>query len=175
VGRTLVANRLLGGSACGKRQRVRPLNSVVRQHSDMWPWIRIVTVLAAILTGPIMYNELRAEFENELPSWSFVAAIVGFGICSTLFVLAILNAQSQYAWSKPSWYESPIDFRQPAQLIHMAAWIYLAVGLSTAVESLILGARNFMFLLPLSLGIGTLLGLKLAVGTFDRFESENAA
>ena len=32
VGRTLVANRLLAGSACGKRQRGRPLNSVVRRH-----------------------------------------------------------------------------------------------------------------------------------------------
>jgi len=34
VGRTLVANRLLAGSACGKRHRGRPLNSVVRWHSN---------------------------------------------------------------------------------------------------------------------------------------------
>ena len=32
MGRTLVANRLLAGSACGKRQRGRPLNAIVRQH-----------------------------------------------------------------------------------------------------------------------------------------------
>jgi hypothetical protein len=32
VARTLVANRRLAGSACGKRQRGRPLNSVVRQQ-----------------------------------------------------------------------------------------------------------------------------------------------
>jgi quercetin dioxygenase-like cupin family protein len=32
VGRTLVANRLLAGSACGKRRRGRPLNSVVSHH-----------------------------------------------------------------------------------------------------------------------------------------------
>ena len=32
MGRTLVANRWLAGSVCGKRQRGRPLNSVVRQH-----------------------------------------------------------------------------------------------------------------------------------------------
>jgi hypothetical protein len=35
VGRTLVANRWLAGSACGKRRHARPLNSVVRQHADM--------------------------------------------------------------------------------------------------------------------------------------------
>jgi hypothetical protein len=33
VGRTQVANKLLAGSACGKRRRARPLNSVVRRHS----------------------------------------------------------------------------------------------------------------------------------------------
>jgi hypothetical protein len=46
VGRTLVASKLLAGSACGKRQVVRPLNSVVRHHprrcpntpsSQLWP------------------------------------------------------------------------------------------------------------------------------------------
>ena len=35
MGRTLVANKLLAGSACGKRQRGRPLNSVVRHHENM--------------------------------------------------------------------------------------------------------------------------------------------
>ncbi len=34
MGRTLVANKLLAGSACGKRRRGRPLNSVVRAHED---------------------------------------------------------------------------------------------------------------------------------------------
>jgi hypothetical protein len=32
VGRTLVANGLLAGSACGKRRVARPLNSGVRHH-----------------------------------------------------------------------------------------------------------------------------------------------
>jgi len=36
VGRTLVANRLLAGSACGKRRCARPLNSVVRAHVTLW-------------------------------------------------------------------------------------------------------------------------------------------
>ena len=36
MGRTLVANRLLAGSACGKRHRVRPLNSVVRLQMEFW-------------------------------------------------------------------------------------------------------------------------------------------
>ena len=34
MGRTLVANRLLAGSACGKRQRGRPLNAIVSHHLE---------------------------------------------------------------------------------------------------------------------------------------------
>ena len=34
VGRTLVANRLLAGSACGKRHRGRPLNAIVSHHLE---------------------------------------------------------------------------------------------------------------------------------------------
>jgi hypothetical protein len=40
VGRTLVANRLLAVSACGKQQRVRPLNSVVSLHVGSWQLIK---------------------------------------------------------------------------------------------------------------------------------------
>jgi hypothetical protein len=141
----------------------------------MWLWIRIVTVLAALATGPVTYQKMHAEFENQVPSWSFVVAMVGFGIFSTLFVLAIHNAQTKYAWSKPSWLENPFNFRQPAQFFHMGAWSFVTLGLSTALYPLMLGMRNFMFVLPLSVGVGMLLGLKLAVGTFDRFENANAA
>jgi hypothetical protein len=48
VGRTLGANRLLARSACGKRHRGRPLNSVVRLHlsadhliEEWTPWERL--------------------------------------------------------------------------------------------------------------------------------------
>src|SRR5258706_7551068 len=54
VGRTLGANRLLAGSACGKRHRVRPLNSVVRQHTK---------TVATIHTGDHI-GELKAIAAN---------------------------------------------------------------------------------------------------------------
>jgi hypothetical protein len=39
VGRTLVANKVLACSACGKRHRGRPLNSVVSRHMTTHPGI----------------------------------------------------------------------------------------------------------------------------------------
>ena len=50
MGRTLVANRLLAGSACGKRhRRGRPLNSVVRHQSMSATDICARTITASIL------------------------------------------------------------------------------------------------------------------------------
>ena len=48
VGRALVANRWLAGSARGKRQRVRPLNLVVSWHS------------ASMASNPKTYGEVES-------------------------------------------------------------------------------------------------------------------
>jgi len=50
VGRTLVANRWLAGSACGKRNRGRPLNSVVSHHRNAVQ----KPLLAALIAPPIL-------------------------------------------------------------------------------------------------------------------------
>src|SRR5438477_452947 len=54
VGRTLVANRLLAGSACGKRRRGRPLNSVVRHQAMRRDTLEIYSdaTSAAVLRHP---------------------------------------------------------------------------------------------------------------------------
>ena len=55
MGRTLGANRLLAGSACGKRRRGRPLNSVVRQPLEAtrmkWQRVPIVSRLVCLFFG----------------------------------------------------------------------------------------------------------------------------
>jgi hypothetical protein len=52
VGRTLVANKLLAGSACGKRHRARPLNSVVR-HQREWPLRHALGELLMVVLIPL--------------------------------------------------------------------------------------------------------------------------
>jgi uncharacterized protein (DUF983 family) len=53
VGRTLGANRMLAGSACGKRRRGRPLNSVVRQRMG---------AACPKCQGALGWSQLRGEF-----------------------------------------------------------------------------------------------------------------
>jgi len=47
AGPTLVANRMLAGSACGKRRIVRPLNSIVRPHEEHRGRLKVNTSLCS--------------------------------------------------------------------------------------------------------------------------------
>jgi len=80
VGRTLDANRLLAGSACGKRHRGRPLNSVVRCHLEIAifgagvPWSKVVNSIGLVLdiSGAILLfkfglpEDVRREGQSYL-------------------------------------------------------------------------------------------------------------
>jgi hypothetical protein len=69
VGRTLVANTLLAGSACGKQQRGRPLNAIVRRHqmSSARDWIiptavcGVVLLVTAVILGGFLGDFLFSD------------------------------------------------------------------------------------------------------------------
>jgi hypothetical protein len=80
VGRTLVANRLLAGSACGKRQRGRPLNAIVRSHANergISSGLRFTSVTLA------RFNQLAArhffQSQSSLFGLRLAPGIRGFG------------------------------------------------------------------------------------------------
>jgi hypothetical protein len=88
VGRTLVANKLLAGSACGKRCRGRPLNSVVRKHFEMIAEVHapsrkstisaifgaVLIVVALAISLPVAVN-----FPESWPGAVLVLALAGLG------------------------------------------------------------------------------------------------
>ena len=66
MGRTLGANRLLAGSACGKRQRWRPLNSVVRpQRMDTSKPIQTIARPKSSAFAVTFARELLPLFEHH--------------------------------------------------------------------------------------------------------------
>jgi hypothetical protein len=65
VGRILVANRLLAGSACGKRRRGRPLNSVVRPQDVARRPARSLTENEALLSFPLWVERgMKPSIQN---------------------------------------------------------------------------------------------------------------
>jgi NADH:ubiquinone oxidoreductase subunit 2 (subunit N) len=87
VGRTLASNRWLAGSACGKRQQVRPLNSVVRlqmARGSVVAWIGYGSVaIIAFLLG-FMAIAYSAAYGTSPFAFSSVFAIP---ILVSLFLL----------------------------------------------------------------------------------------
>ena len=83
MGRTLVANRLLAGSACGKRQRGRPLNAIVRFNlAECSSTVR--KIIAAFLLAPTVVlagwinksGETLPESDNRKAVGTFGAQLV---------------------------------------------------------------------------------------------------
>jgi hypothetical protein len=88
VGRTLVANRLLAGSACGKRQRVRPLNSVVRRHLIMASATRMNGINAILGRSPVA---LTVSVVGALAS-GLTTSAHGVAVYALAVVLAVFSA-----------------------------------------------------------------------------------
>jgi hypothetical protein len=142
------------------------------------PWFiaRALIIVVTALSARTAYWGARAEFENQSPSWIFVAAIVGMGIFTVLFILTILRLNPlswSRLWTAPSWSANPFDPRQPAQFFHLAGWCFVALGLSAALYVSLIGASNFFYLIPLSFGVGMLAGVKFSEGVFREQFEEN--
>ena len=76
MARTPVANRRLAGSACGKRRRGRPLNSVVRQHESKG---------RDLTQDPFTTPKAPLEIEvSALRETDFVKSYVCYVLCAML-------------------------------------------------------------------------------------------
>jgi len=135
------------------------------------PWFRtrLFALVCAVLAAPLLFHQMRAEFEGERPTLGFVAAVFAFGVVGVLFVLA-LQAANPYAsarWTKPTW-SSPINWNQAIHVFHLNGWFFTVLGLSTAIYTLAIGSSNFLSVLPLAVGLGILLGVRLSPLVFRK-------
>jgi hypothetical protein len=133
-----------------------------------WMAVRIVGIAAVVAAAPSLYNSMRSEFAGQSPSWTFVVAILGITALAIPFVLSLqsMNPFSKTPWSRPSWSSNLFDLRQPLQSIHYSAWLFVALGLSLAVYTAWIDSKNLLFVLPLLIGAGALVGVKLSMLLF---------
>jgi len=101
VGRTLVANRWLAGSACGKRQRGRPLNSVVRRHLKTRAALIVIAVssAAAGLSGYVGARLIHDQKPwHEYPVVDATEAFLVFVAPVLVFAVTWRAARAPWAW-----------------------------------------------------------------------------
>jgi hypothetical protein len=143
----------------------------LRKHSH-WFYLRLVALLCAAVAAPFVYGQMRAEFHNSEFSWGLLLSLFAFGALGVPLVLSIqsINPFAEPRWVRPSWEASLWRRRQPLLAMHTGAWSVIVLGISTAGYEALIGSSNLLWRFFLSIGLGVLVGVRLAEAMFrNRF------
>ena len=129
---------------------------------NIWIIVRLALVALFFLQGALSSQAIAPP---EGASASLLLAAFAFGIVSMLFVIGIqrVNPWSAPTWRYPSWSINPFMLREPLQFFHFASFTFIAVGIGTALRSVVLGeSLGLSVLFAPVIGAGTLGGKPLS-------------
>jgi hypothetical protein len=113
---------------------------------------------------------------NPAINLSALGVIFVFTILALLFVVGmqVVNPLSAKVWHKPDWNRNPFNLKDPIQFFHLAAYIMFAQG-AVVLSRLLFSNIPFYLesLVPLVIGAGVLIGIKLAMHLFKVKYPEN--
>ncbi|MCP4607903.1 MAG: hypothetical protein GY845_04215 [Planctomycetes bacterium] len=139
---------------------------------NKWKWIR--SGLMTLMMVASLFMPLEPQVKPPM-DWSTLAIIFVFIPFGLLFVIGIqaFNPLSVKVWKKPNWNLNPMNFRDPVQFFHFAAYLMLAQGFITILR---LPFSNNVFhpgvLIPLVMGVGLLIGVQMITLIFKSKYSE---
>jgi len=123
-----------------------------------WLQLRIALV---VLSAPA-WLAIRAAMQDDFstpPSWHFPIILIGF---SGFFVLFLSVLRADMEWVAPSWHHSPLDNHRPLEGLHLSACSFLAGALALLVVGILREPTDWAWVLPASVGLGLLVGVRLA-------------
>ena len=129
----------------------------MESRSQTWLLVRIAFVL---LSAPA-WLAIRAQMQDDFskpPTWYFPLVLVGFSAFAVIF-LSILRSDKE--WVAPSWRSSPLDLGRPLERFHLSAWSFLAGAIALLVMGFFREPTDWAWVLPASVGIGMLTGVRL--------------
>ena len=137
----------------------------MKKTFSKWYILHISVMLLTAAISPIFYQQMSQEFDNESFSWYFILELLILVVVSIFIILSIQykNPFSKRKWHKPSWDGNPFDLHQPLQYFYTTGWIFIVLGTSVAIYTLLIGSLNLLFLFPLTIGIGVIVGVKLSL------------
>lgn len=139
-----------------------------------WNWFRLSVVCFGAIHG-LFYID---TYQTDVFPIGFIQIFIIFLFTPFSLILIIglqfLNKRASEIWKIPSWFLNPFNFKQPLQFFHFAAFFFVAIGVSSSI-SLIWKGFNCVFqaVLPLSIGIGLLIGIHLCLLIFKRKIEKN--
>lgn len=137
-----------------------------------WLLFRIAALIIAASQARSFPRQLGGDFTR--PNWVTLFVLIGFVAFGVVFVTSLQrsNPWSPEQWRRPSWLSSPFSFGQPLLIFHFAAYYLLVLGTSCLVLETISAPRIWAWELPLSIGIGAWLGVRLCIPVFrEKFDN----
>src|SRR5437867_12795738 len=100
-----------------------------------WMYVRLVVVAIGAVYGPaLIFSDTGAESRID---WISCIVILLFSPVALLLIVGLQsqNPLSSTRWRKPSWLINPFLFEEPLQFFHLAAYHFLAAGVTACVST----------------------------------------
>jgi hypothetical protein len=155
-----------------RRRFPTPLNLIVRcPPVNAWVWLRLAAIALVIVLGCFAPLGPRATPPLD---WYVPLVIFFFGPLAMVIVLGVqrINPRSARTWHRPSWTANPFSFRDPVQFFHFAAFLSIAQGVVVLARVLLTSTPFYVeALVPLAMGLGVWVGVRLAIALYSsKFE-----
>lgn len=144
----------------------------MKNSRKIWLTVRIVLILLAFAQSSSFIDSFSGDFSKA--AWPFFFEIIGIAAISVFAITSFLlpNGASGEKWLRPSWFINPLNVRQVLILFDFASYYLLSLGLGCLVFGLLRNPPNWVWEIPLSIGVGVFLGVHTVLLFFkDRFES----
>ncbi len=145
----------------------------MRHWKWLWLSIRGVLMLFAAIQGGYFHENLNGDFTK--PNWLTFFILIGLGCVGALFIcfVQLINPFAPAKWKRPNWRSNPFPVTQPLGMLHTSAWFIIFVGFGAMVLELQMVPRLWAWEIPLDVGIGLLIGMKVSLGAYsERFEND---
>jgi hypothetical protein len=135
----------------------------------LWPLIRLCWIVVGLAQGPWLAAELDAQNIHD-PSWTFAAEMIAIVAAGVVFVVGLQAGRRSPAaeWPRPSWFESPFGRDRWVPLFDASAYYVLATGISCAIFELRGVPKTWAWEIPISTGLGLLIGARACLFVFRR-------
>jgi|HubBroStandDraft_1064217.scaffolds.fasta_scaffold24110_2 hypothetical protein len=133
-----------------------------QRKAPLWLAIRVALLLVGFFSAGAFMRSMTDDFSK--PSWPFLAKIVALTAFGVVFVLGLqkINPRSIARWDPPRWSTNPFTLlRDPLGFFHLSAWYFISVGLGCLLLGLTRYPRNWVWELPIGIGIGTWVGVRM--------------
>jgi hypothetical protein len=139
---------------------------------NIWLYARLGAILVVVIVGCVAPFGVHSA--SQITWLGLVVIFSVFVVAPPLLVsLQRSNSPREQLWSRPSWKTNPLDWRNPIQFLHFGAFLSLAQGIVLLLRVALTQAPfSLEALVPLAVGAGIWLGIKITLALFtSRFAS----